>query len=168
MNNAVGIGDVEGMLRAGVRVCLGNDGFSNTMWQEWKMAYLVHKAWNRDPRRMPADKVVQMGAYHNAALAGSFFPEAPLGVLQPGAIADLILVDYHPYTPLTPGNLPWHMIFGFQESMVTLTMVAGRLLMKDRRILVLDEAEISAHAREMAPALWQRYESIAKENLWPM
>jgi putative selenium metabolism protein SsnA len=168
MNNAVGIGDVESMLRAGVRVCLGNDGFSNAMWQEWKTAYLVHKAWRGDPRRMPADLVVQMGVYNNAALAGMFFPEAPLGVLMPGAAADLILVDYHPYTPLTPGNLPWHMIFGFQESMVSMTMVAGRLLMKDRRILVLDEEEVAARAREIAPALWQRYESIAKENLWPI
>lgn len=168
MNNAVGLGDVEGMLRAGVKVCLGNDGFSNAMWQEWKTAYLVHKAWHGDPRRMPADRVVQMGVYNNAALAGVFFPEAPLGVLVPGAAADLILVDYHPYTPLTSGNLPWQMIFGFQESMVTMTMVAGRFLMKDRRILVLDEEEVARRARNLAPAIWQRYESIAKENLWPM
>ena len=47
MNNAVGVADVEGLLRAGVRVALGNDGFSNAMWDEWKTAYLLHKAWHR-------------------------------------------------------------------------------------------------------------------------
>ena len=52
MNNAVGIGNMESMMRAGVNVCLGNDGFSNTMWDEWKTAYLVHKLVNHDPRRM--------------------------------------------------------------------------------------------------------------------
>jgi cytosine/adenosine deaminase-related metal-dependent hydrolase len=78
-------------------------------------------------------------------------------VLAPGAQADLILVDYHPTTPLTAGNLPWHMIFGFHESMVTTTIVAGRLLMQDRRLLTLDEEEITARARVLAPAVWQRY-----------
>ncbi len=157
MNNAVGIGPVEAMLRAGVRVCLGNDGFSNAMWEEWKAAYLAHKVWNRDPRRMPASDVARMAVYNNAALADLFFPGAPLGVIQPGARADLIFVDYHPYTPLEPGNLPWQIVFGFHESMVTTTIVAGNVLMLDRKILVLDEAEIAAHARQLAPAVWDRY-----------
>jgi putative selenium metabolism protein SsnA len=43
MNNAVGVAEVEEMLRAGVNVCLGNDGFSNAMWEEWKASYLVHR-----------------------------------------------------------------------------------------------------------------------------
>src|SRR3990170_502699 len=43
MNNGVGVAEVESMQRAGVRVCLGNDGFSNAMWEEWKTAYLLHK-----------------------------------------------------------------------------------------------------------------------------
>jgi putative selenium metabolism protein SsnA len=159
MNNGVGAAQVESLLRAGVRVGLGTDGFSHTMWEEWKTAYLLHKVWNRDPRRMSALDVTAMGVTNNAALAGSFFPDAPLGVLEKGAHADLILVDYHPHTPLTPGNLPWHIVFGFHESMVTATIAAGRLLMQDRRLLVLDEAEIAAHARELAPAVWERYQS---------
>jgi cytosine/adenosine deaminase-related metal-dependent hydrolase len=61
MNNAVGAADVEGMLRLGIPVCLGNDGFSNNMWAEWKTAYLLHKAARRDPRRMNGMDVVQDG-----------------------------------------------------------------------------------------------------------
>ena len=60
MNNGVGLPPVEAMLRAGVRVCLGNDGFSNAMWEEWKAAYLAHKLTNHDPRRMPANLIEQM------------------------------------------------------------------------------------------------------------
>ncbi len=158
MNNAVGVGAVESMLRAGVRVCLGNDGFSNAMWEEWKTAYLLHKAWHHDPRRMSALDVVRMGVYNNAALADVFFPSERLGELAPGASADIIFVDYHPFTPLTEENLPWHMVFGFHESMVTLTMVAGQILMRDRKIITLDEEEISDEARRLAPQVWARYQ----------
>ena len=79
MNNAVGVAQVESMLRAGVPVCLGTDGFSSTMWEEWKTTYLLHKAWNHDPRRMPATEIANMAIYNNAWLAGSFFSDAPAG-----------------------------------------------------------------------------------------
>jgi putative selenium metabolism protein SsnA len=157
MNNGVGVAEVESMVRAGVRVGLGNDGFSNSMWEEWKAAYLLPKVWHRDPRRMPGDLVAQIGARNNAALAGQFFDEAPLGVLAPGAHADLILVDYHPTTPLEPGNLPWHILFGFHESMITTTIVAGKVLMRERNLLTLDEEQITARSRELAAAVWKRY-----------
>jgi putative selenium metabolism protein SsnA len=160
MNNAVGIGEVEAMLDAGVKVCLGNDGFSNAMWEEWKTTYLVHKAWQRDPRRMTGTQVAQMAVYHNAALANHYFPGKQIGVISPGAVADLIFVEYHPFTPLAAGNLPWHIIFGFHESMVTTTIVDGNILMRDRVLLTLDEASIAARAREAAPKIWQRYEQF--------
>ncbi|MBC7813413.1 MAG: amidohydrolase family protein, partial [Burkholderiales bacterium] len=51
MNNAVGALALDDMLAAGIPVCLGNDGFSNNMWAEWKDAYLLHKVANRDPRK---------------------------------------------------------------------------------------------------------------------
>jgi putative selenium metabolism protein SsnA len=157
MNNAVGAADVEGMMRLGVKVCLGNDGFSNAMWEEWKAAYLLHKVAHRDPRRAGGYTIVEMAVTNNAALANVFFPQAPLGVLAPGAFADLIFVDYHPTTPLTAGNLPWHILFGFEASMVTTTICGGKVLMKDRQLLFLDEAEITAKSRELARKVWERF-----------
>jgi putative selenium metabolism protein SsnA len=165
MNNAVGAADIDGMLRAGLRVCLGNDGFSNNMWAEWKAAYLLHKVWNRDPRRANGNNIVEMAVYNNSALASVFFPDAVPGLLAPGMAADIILVDYHPTTPLTAGNLPWHILFGFEASMVTTTIVAGRQLMRDRRLLTLDEAEIAGRARAIAPGVWERYNTIASRAL---
>ena len=158
MNNAVGISKVEDMLRLGIPVCIGTDGFSSTMWEEWKFAYLVHKLWHNDPRRMNGLDVIQMGVYNNAALAHIFCPETSIGVVKPGAYADLILVDYHPFTPMTAGNLPWHILFGFNESMVTTTMVGGKILMKDRALVTLDEERIAAQARELVPSIWANYE----------
>lgn len=158
MNNAVGMAAVESMLRAGIPVCLGNDGFSNAMWEEWKAAYLAHKLWHRDPRRMNGYDVIQMAVYNNAALVASQFDGLRAGELAVGAAADLILVDYQPITPLTAGNLPWHILFGFNESMITTTMARGILLMKDRELLTLDEARIAYEARHRAANVWKRYE----------
>ena len=164
MNNGVGVAEVESLMRAGVPICLGTDGFSHTMWQEWKTAYLLHKVWHRDPRRMNGSDIVTMGVYNNASLAERFFPEARLGEIAPGAHADLIFVDYHAYTPLTAGNLPWQILFGFQESMVSTTIVAGEVLMHERKLLTVDEEAITAYALERAPGVWARYETFVPND----
>lgn len=156
MNNAVGVGRVERLLAHGVKVALGNDGFSNNMFAEMKAAYLVHKLAQQDPRAMPGDLVFRLAFDANAQLARLFWSQATLGVLEPGATADLILVDYHPITPLNAGNLPWHFLFGYEASMITTTISAGRVLMRDRQVLTLDEEEITARSRELAAKLWQR------------
>jgi putative selenium metabolism protein SsnA len=160
MNNAVGVAPVETMLRGGLRVAMGNDGFSNNMWAEWKAAYLVHKLWHGDPRRANGYDIMRMAVANNAALAQVFWPQAPVGEIAPGACADLILVDYHPFTELTEGNLPWHILFGFEASAVTSTMVAGKWLMRDRQLVTLDEKEIAAKARELSAQVWQRYTAL--------
>jgi len=163
MNNGVGVAAVESLLRLGIPVCIGTDGFQHTMWEEWKTSYLLHKAWHRDPRRMNGFDLINMGVYNNSSLANVYFNDAPIGELSVGSQADLIFVDYHPHTPLTTDNLPWHIIFGFHESMVTTTIVAGEILMRDRRLLTLDEDEIKGRAIELAPQVWKRYETHVEE-----
>jgi cytosine/adenosine deaminase-related metal-dependent hydrolase len=155
MNNAVGLPDVVGLLKRGVIVALGNDGFSNNMFEEMKAAYLAHKLVNHNPQAMPGDVVMQMAYANNAVVAGCFF-EKPVGELSAGAYADIIFLDYVPPTPLTPGNLPWHIIFGVDGAHVTHTIASGKVLMKDRRLTTLDEAAIMAKARELAVGVWKR------------
>lgn len=165
MNNAVGAADIEGLLRLGIPVCMGTDGFSHNMWAEWKAAYLLHKVAHLDPRRANGMDIAQMGVYNNAALAKVFFGDEAPGVLAPGTAADIILVDYHPPTPVTAGNLPWHIVFGFESSMVTTTMAGGEVLMRDRELLTLDEEAIAARSREIVPEVWARYTEIAEAAL---
>ncbi|MGB4596273.1 MAG: putative aminohydrolase SsnA [Anaerolineaceae bacterium] len=156
MNNAVGVAPILEMLKRGVRIGLGNDGFSNAMWQDWNEAYLVQKDAHRDPRVMGGYDVVKMAITNNSQLATETYDNLRVGRIEAGAAADLILVDYHPTTPMTAGNLPWHILFGFRDGMVTGTMVAGKLLMKDRKLLTLDEAEIAAKSREVAARTWTK------------
>jgi putative selenium metabolism protein SsnA len=156
MNNAVGTAPVEGMLKAGVNVGLGNDGFSNNMLAEMKAAFLVHKLDQGDPRAMPAETVMQLSYANNAALARSFWPDLVLGELTEGASADLVFLDYTPPTPLTAANLPYHLMFGVEASVFTGTMCAGRTLMRDRHLRTLDEGAVMAEASRLAGALWER------------
>jgi len=162
MNNGVGLPPVEALLRAGVKVCLGNDGFSNAMWDEWKAAYLAHKLLHLDPRRMAGNQIEQMAVEHNRELAEITLGGPVLGKIAPGAAADLIFVDYQPFTPLTADNLPWHIVFGFHESMITTTIGSGKVLMRDRELQFLDEERIAAEARQRAPNVWERYEQQAR------
>lgn len=155
MNNAVGVANVLGMMRHGVTVGLGNDGFSNNMFSEMKTAYLVHKSHQRDPRVMGADRVFQMAFANNAKICANFW-DAPVGELTEGAYADVILLDYAPFTEMTAGNFPWHVIFGADGSHVTHTICGGKLLMKDRELVYLDEAEIAARAKELSRGVWRR------------
>lgn len=156
MNNAVGMANVEQILEKGIPVCIGNDGFSFAMWDEWRTTYLSHKLWNKDPRSMSGEKVITMGAYNNSELASRFFNQK-IGVIEEGAAADLILVDYQPVTPIYSENLPWHILFGFRDSMVTTTIVNGNLLMKDRKLLQLNEEEVSNRAKDLASNVWKKY-----------
>jgi cytosine/adenosine deaminase-related metal-dependent hydrolase len=158
MNNAVGVAPVESMIGAGVRVCLGNDGFTDSMWQEWKAAHLLQKAASRDPRRMDPGQIMTMAMGCGAELASAFFVGQQIGQVTPGAAADLVLVDYASPTPITPENFPWHVIFGLQSGMVTTTIVAGKVLMKNRKLTTLDEAALAARGRELAPRVWRRFE----------
>jgi len=161
MNNAVGTADVPAMLALGLQVGLGNDGFTNDMFQEMKAAYLVQKALRGDPQALTAPQVLHLAITTNGVIADALFglPETGprrFGRLAVGSPGDLIVVDYPSPTPLTASNLPWHIIFGMGGHMVTTTIVNGRILMRDREIMTLDREAITARSRELARALWQR------------
>jgi putative selenium metabolism protein SsnA len=159
MNNAVGVADVPGMMRYGITVGLGNDGFSNNMFAEMKTAYLVHKLQRRDPRVLGADRVLQIAYANNAKIAANFW-QNHMGELSVGAYADMILLDYVPYTLMNAENFPWHLIFGIDGAHVTHTICGGKLLMKDRELMTLDEEAIGAHARELSREVWKRVQTL--------
>ena len=165
MNNAVGAMAWEEQLAAGVHLCLGNDGFSNNMWAEWKAAYLLHKSNSRDARLANGADIAQVALTNNAALACQFFPSTTIGTIAVGAAADLILVNYRPFTPMNSANFPWHVLFGFEASMVTHTIVAGQLLMSAGQLLTVDERQIQQEALALAPQIWRNYEHEASKIL---
>jgi putative selenium metabolism protein SsnA len=160
MNNAVGVAPFDHMMRGGIKLCLGNDGFSNDMFAEWKAAYLLHKVASRDPRQANGETIAKIAGEYNSALVETFFMREDFSGVEEGAVADLILVDYKPFTPLTGNNLPWHVLFGFESSMVKATIVSGRMLMWDRQLLTMDEEKILAEARQASKGVWERFGKV--------
>ena len=88
---------------------------------------------------------------NNRAIAGRYF-EHPLGVLKPGAYADVIVTDYDPLTPMDGSNVNGHILFGMNGRSVVTTVCNGKVLMKDRKLLVIDEKALMQECR--ASRLW--------------
>lgn len=87
-------------------------------------------------------------------MCGKYFDE-PLGILKAGAAADVIIMEYKPYTPLSAENIDGHLIFGMNGHNCITTMANGKLLMRDRRLVDLDEEKINADIMETAKKLWK-------------
>ena len=145
----------RGCSSAGIPVALGNDGFSNNMFEEMKAAYLAHKHNSGDPQAMPGDVVMADGLRQQRALLPAVLPEAARRA-ERRRVRRHRLPGLRPATPLTTGNLPWHILFGVDGAHVTHTIAGGKVLMKDRQLTTLDEAAIMAKARELAVGVWKR------------
>jgi len=90
---------------------------------------------------------------NNAKIVNRFFKK-PVGVLEKGAYADIIIADYDPLTPLNGDNANSHLLFGVNGRCVTTTMINGKILMKDRQMIGIDTPAIMPRSREVATKLW--------------
>lgn len=155
MGNAVGWARFLRMKERGVPVALGTDGYGWDMVESMRTAALLHSHMSGHPGT-GVGEFARVLLEDNARLASNIFG-LPVGRLEPGAAADLIVLDYYPPTPLTPENLPWHLQFGITAGLVRTVVVAGRAVMVDRRVVGLDEVEVAAEARKVAEATWERF-----------
>lgn len=155
MNNAVGAADVLKMMSRGVLVGLGSDGMTANMLDELRAANLIHKHVAGDPR-VAFVEATQMLLGNNARIASKMFGK-PVGVLAPGYLADVIVLDYDPPTPLTADNFLGHLVFGLPTAAVKTTIVDGRVRLEDGAVVGIDEGEVAAKSRELAGAMWQRF-----------
>ncbi len=154
MNNAVGVTKILSMLKKGILVGLGTDGMSSDMLAQMRCAYLLHRLANHDPR-VAFMEAPQMLLPNNAEICERQFG-IKLGELAEGRPADLAIIDYEPPTPISEANFLGHLIFGLVDATVDTTVCKGKILMKNKKILALDEERIAARSRELAPKVWKR------------
>ena len=151
MKLASGTAPVPAMRQAGLAVGLGTDGAASNndldMFEAMRQAALLHKLESNDPRTLPAADVLEMGTREGAAALGM---EQILGSLESGKRADLIVVSMSAarqtpmYDPLS------HLVYVTRGDDVLTTIVNGRVLMRDRKVLTLDEPAVLAEARALA------------------
>jgi 5-methylthioadenosine/S-adenosylhomocysteine deaminase len=145
-----GIARVPEMLAAGLNVGLGHDAAESTnncdLFEVMKFASLIHRAGRVDASLFQAPDVLGMATRNGAAALGH-----QSGQLSAGRKADVILVDTGSvmFTPLAEGNadqLYSHLVFAANGSAVDTTIVDGRILMRGRELLTMDEPEILRQA----------------------
>jgi putative selenium metabolism protein SsnA len=152
MNNGVGYAPVHLM---GKQVALGTDGIGADMFEEAKFAWF--KA--RDARNGLGIGDVA-GFLTGAQSLASMLLNVRLGVLEPGCAADLAVLDYPTPTPVTAENLYGHLIFGMSSQFVTDVMVNGRWVVKNRRVVGVDEERIRDQAQRVAKKVWRGFEKL--------
>lgn len=152
MGNAVGCPPTLEIMNHGILTGLGTDGYTNDMLESMKVANLLHKHNTCNPNAAWGE-VPAMLFENNAKIAARYFGQK-LGILEKGAAADLIILDYQPMTPMDECNYNGHILFGMNGSMVTTTIANGKVLMKNRELIGIDEERILSDCREEAEKLW--------------
>ena len=151
MKLASGTAPVPVLRAAGVPVGLGTDGAASNndldMFEAMRQAALLHKLQSKDPRTLPAGDVLAMGTIEGARAIAM---DRDIGSLEPGKRADLIVVGTTTarqtpmYDPLS------HLVYATRGDDVRTTVVNGRVLMREKKVLTLDEPAVLAEARQLA------------------
>ncbi|MBR3641846.1 MAG: putative aminohydrolase SsnA, partial [Oscillibacter sp.] len=152
MGNAVGICPVLALFRRGILLGMGTDAYTNDMLESLKVALCSQRSQNCLPN-VGWGEVTQMLFTNNARIAEKYFP-VTLGVLKAGAAADIIVMDYKPFTPFSDENIDGHILFGMTGRQCQTTIANGRLLMYERELVGVDEEAENAHILEAAKKLW--------------
>ena len=157
MGNAVGTCPVLPLYKNGILLGMGTDAYTNDMLESLKVALCAQRQ-NACLPNVGWCEVTDMLFKNNAKIGGRYF-DAKLGVLEAGAAADVIVMDYKPYTPFSDANIDGHMIFGMTGRQCQTTIGNGKLLMKDRELIGIDEEAENAHILEEAKKLWRSLDS---------
>ncbi len=152
---ASGMAPVPELLAAGVPVGLGTDGAASNndldMWEEMRLAAFLHKGRLLDPKIMPAAEVVRMATADGAHAIGL---EA-VGALAKGQAADMIQVALGAAHLVPLYDVVSHLAYAVDAQDVQSVIVAGRILMRERRVLSLDEAAVLEEAKTIAAEINQ-------------
>ena len=149
MKLASGIAPVKKMLEAGVNVSIGTDGASSNndldMWEEMRTASLLQKVNTLDPCAIPAYTALQMATVNGAKAIGR---EGELGVIAPGALADILLVDIQKPHLYPHTNLISELVYSTHASDVDTVIVNGRFVVKNRKCLSMSAEEVCSTAQK--------------------
>jgi 5-methylthioadenosine/S-adenosylhomocysteine deaminase len=156
MKLASGTAPVPAMRAARIAVGLGTDGAASNndldMFEAMRQASFLHKLQSGDPRTIPARTALEMATIEGARALGL---EKTLGSLTPGKRADVIVVSMAAarqtpmYDPIS------HLVYTTRGDDVRTTIVNGKVLMRDRRMLTVDERAVLADAAKQAGAVRQ-------------
>jgi 5-methylthioadenosine/S-adenosylhomocysteine deaminase len=151
MKLASGTAPIAKYLSAGVTLSLGTDGAASNndldMFEAMRQASFLAKLASMSPTAMPAQTALDLATRDGAQALGL---EKTIGSLEPGKHADLITVGTSSARQTPMYDPVSHLVYVTRGDDVRNTIVNGKVLMRERRVLTLDEPEVLAAARTMA------------------
>jgi len=151
MKLGAGISPVPAMLAAGVKVGLGTDGAASNndldMWEEIRLAALLHKVASNDPTAMPAETALRLATSMGAEAIGL---GERTGSLEVGKQADMIQVDMSDVRVQPVYDIISHLVYVTHANDVVSSVIAGQVVMENREIKTLDSAAIKARVNAKA------------------
>ena len=154
MGNAVGVSPVLDMLKRGMLVGMGTDGYSADILDSYKTAAILHKHAKGIPSAAWAEPPLML--FENNKKIMERFIKGKVGTIAKDHYADIIIIDYKGPTPVNADTINSHILFGITGRHVDTTIINGRIVMKDRRLVNIDEEALMAKSRELAEKLWKR------------
>ena len=152
MGNAVGCSPVLQMMKKGILIGMGTDAYTHDMLESLKVFLIIQRHHACLPN-VGFGEDVTMLFENNAKIAARYFKK-PLGILKKGAAADVIVMDYKPFTPFSDENIDGHMLFGMMGKNCRTTIINGKVLYRDREFVGIDEEAINAWTMEESKKLW--------------
>jgi putative selenium metabolism protein SsnA len=154
MGNAVGVSPVLDMIKKGILVGLGTDGYTSDMTESLKAAAVLHKHAKGIPSVAWAEPHLML--FENNRKIMERFIGGKIGALKQDHYADIIIVDYKGPTPVNENTINSHILFGVSGRHVDTTIINGRIIMRERELVNIDEEALLAKSREQARKLWER------------
>src|SRR5687767_10037327 len=143
MKLASGVAPIPRMMKEGVRLGLGTDGAASnndlSMWEEMDTVAKLHKVFTGDPKVISAQQAFELATIRSAE---ALHMEKEIGSIETGKRADLVLVAQDALNQLPLYNIYSHLVYATKTSDVQTVIINGRVVMRDRRLLTLDEAAI--------------------------
>jgi 5-methylthioadenosine/S-adenosylhomocysteine deaminase len=148
MKLASGVAPVPQMLKENLPVGLGTDGAASnndlSMWEEMDTAAKLHKLISRDPKVVSAEEAFDMATLRGAR---ALHLDKEIGSLEKGKRADLVIVDMDDLNQMPSYNIYSDLVYATKAADVRTVIIEGRVIMRDRRLLTLNEETIKADAR---------------------
>jgi putative selenium metabolism protein SsnA len=154
MNNGLPVSPVLDFLRHGVLVGVGTDGMSSHVISQVRAMYMHQRTLHRDPT-LAFGESCDILLRNNRRIANRLFNE-PRGALARGQLADIVIYDYVPFTPLRADTFLGHLLFGVGFKRAHTTIARGRVIVENGDLYKLEENDVRAHCVERAAAIWSR------------
>ena len=148
MKLASGVAPIPEMLKEDLPVGLGTDGAASNndlnLWEEMDTAAKLHKLISKDPKVLTAEEAFEMATIRGAR---ALHLEKDIGSIEKGKRADLVIVDLDDLNQTPYYNIYSDLVYAAKAGDVRTVIIEGRVVMRDRRLLTLNEETVKADAR---------------------